>query len=89
MHAELCDDDLSVGRHRVVLLMRDNVFIERLWRSVKYEDVYLKAYTSVPQARDSLARYFTFYNTRRPHQALDGRTPDQAHFTSLQLPAAA
>ncbi len=48
---------------------RDNVFVERLWRSVKYEEVYLKAYASVAEARDSLARYFTFYNTRRPHQA--------------------
>ena len=68
---------------------RDNVFIERLWRSVKYEEVYLKAYTSVAEARASLGRYFTFYNTRRPHQGLDGRTPDQAYFTPSQLPAAA
>jgi putative transposase len=68
---------------------RDNVFVERLWRSVKYEEVYLKAYASVAEARDSLARYFTFYNTRRPHQGLDGRTPDQAYFTNQQLPAAA
>jgi putative transposase len=68
---------------------RDNVFVERLWRSVKYEEVYLRAYASVAEARDSLGRYFTFYNTRRPHQALDGRTPDQAYFTPLQLPAAA
>jgi putative transposase len=68
---------------------RDNVFIERLWRSVKYEEVYLKAYASVAEARENLARYFTFYNTRRPHQGLDGRTPDQAYFTPPQLPAAA
>jgi putative transposase len=68
---------------------RDNVFVERLWRSVKYEEVYLKAYASVAEARSSLERYFTFYNTRRPHQALDGRTPDQAYFTHQQLPAAA
>jgi putative transposase len=68
---------------------RDNVFVERLWRSVKYEEVYLKAYASVAEARDSLGRYFRFYNTRRPHQGLDGRTPDQAYFTPLQLPAAA
>jgi putative transposase len=67
----------------------DNAFIERLWRSVKYEEVYLKAYASVAEARESLGRYFTFYNTRRPHQGLDGRTPDQAYFTPLQLPAAA
>ncbi len=68
---------------------RDNVFVERLWRSIKYEEVYLKAYTSVAEARTSLGRYLTFYNTRRPHQGLDGRTPDQAYFTPLQLPAAA
>jgi putative transposase len=68
---------------------RDNVFVERLWRSVKYEEVYLKAYASVNEARASLGTYFAFYNTRRPHQALDGRTPDQAYFTPQQLPAAA
>ena len=68
---------------------RDNVFIERLWRSVKYEEVYLKAYACVAEARDSLGRYFTFYNTRRPHQGLDGRTPDRTYFTPQQLPAAA
>ena len=68
---------------------RDNVFVERLWRTVKYEEVYLRAYASVAEARDSLARYFNFYNTRRPHQALDGMTPDQAYFDPLQLPAAA
>ena len=68
---------------------RDNVFIERLWRSVKYEEVYLKAYSHVAEARTSLEKYFTFYNTRRPHQGLDGMTPDQAYFTPQQLPAAA
>jgi putative transposase len=68
---------------------RDNVFVERLWRSVKYEEVYLRAYASVSEARASLERYFTFYNTRRPHQALDGMTPDQAYFTPQLLPAAA
>ena len=68
---------------------RDNVFIERLWRSVKYEEVYLKAYASVAEARTSLEKYFIFYNTRRPHQGLDGMTPDQAYFTPQQLPAAA
>jgi putative transposase len=68
---------------------RDNVFVERLWRSVKYEEVYLKAYSSVAEARASLGKYLGFYNSRRPHQALDGRTPDQAYFTPQQLPAAA
>ncbi len=51
---------------------RDNVFVERLWRSVKYEEVYLRAYASVSEARSSIGRYLTFYNTRRPHQTLDG-----------------
>jgi putative transposase len=68
---------------------RDNVFVERLWRSVKYEEVYLKAYASVAEARDSLGRYFKFYNQGRPHQSLDDRTPDEAYFNPQQLPAAA
>ena len=68
---------------------RDNVFVERLWRSVKYEEVYLKAYEDVPEARASLGRYLTFYNSRRPHSSLDRRTPDQAYFTPLPLRAAA
>jgi len=62
---------------------RDNVFVERLWRSVKYEDVYLKAYDGVSAARHSLAAYFDFYNARRPHQSHDGRTPDMVYFDSL------
>jgi putative transposase len=62
---------------------RDNVFVERLWRSVKYEDVYLKAYDGVSAARQSLGAYFEFYNARRPHQAHDGRTPDMVYFNSL------
>ena len=69
---------------------RDNVFVERLWRTVKYEEVYLHAYASVPEARAALARYVTFYNTRRPHSALDQQTPDQAYFNSPQpIPVAA
>ena len=59
---------------------RDNVFVERLWRSVKYEEVYLRAYDSVSEARASIGRYFDFYNGRRPHASLDGNTPDQAYF---------
>ena len=62
---------------------RDNVFVERLWRSVKYEEVYLHAYDSVSAARAGLARYLGFYNTRRPHRSLDGRTPDEFYFASL------
>jgi transposase InsO family protein len=56
---------------------RDNVFVERLWRSVKYEEVYLRAYESVSEARTSIGRYLDFYNGRRPHSSLDGTTPDQ------------
>jgi putative transposase len=67
----------------------DNVFIERLWRSVKHEEVYLKAYDSVSAARESLRRYFEFYNTRRPHSSLDRVTPDQFYFRSLPMHRAA
>jgi putative transposase len=68
---------------------RDNVFVERLWRSVKYEEVYLKAYDSVSQARASIDRYLAFYNQGRPHSSLDGRTPDEAYFDRQALAAAA
>jgi putative transposase len=68
---------------------RDNVFVERLWRSVKYEEVYLRAYDSVPEARASIGKYLDFYNRRRPHSSLDGTTPDQAYFTQLPFRAAA
>ena len=68
---------------------RDNVFVERLWRSVKYEEVYLKAYDSVSEARISIGRYLDFYNCRRPHSSLDGATPDQAYFTPLPIRMAA
>jgi putative transposase len=68
---------------------RDNVFVERLWRSVKYEEVYLRAYDSVAEARASLGRYLTFYNTRRPHSSLDARTPEYAYFNHEPLLAAA
>jgi putative transposase len=59
---------------------RDNVVVERLWRSVKYEEVYLRAYDSVGEARASLGRYLIFYNALRPHSSLDARTPDDAYF---------
>ena len=68
---------------------RDNVFVERLWRSVKYEEVYLRAYDRVSEARASIGRYLNFYNGRRPHSSLDGVTPDQAYFNSLPLRLAA
>ncbi len=67
----------------------DNVFVERLWKSVKYEEVYLHAYDSVAQAREGLQRYFKFYNERRPHSSLDGKTPDSVYFDSLPLQQAA
>ena len=70
---------------------RDNVFVERLWRTIKYEEVYLRAYASVSEARASLSRYIDgFYNTRRPHSSLDRQTPDEAYFTALpSIPMAA
>lgn len=68
---------------------RDNVVVERLWRSVKYEEVYLRAYGVVSEARASLGRYFEFYNTKRPHSSLGARTPDQMYFDNLPLAVAA
>ena len=82
-------------RHGIAISMdgkgrwRDNVFVERLWKSVKYEEVYLHAYDTVSTARAGLARYFQFFNTRRPHTALDRRTPDAVYFESLPLAQAA
>jgi putative transposase len=67
----------------------DNVFVERLWKSVKYEEVYLHAYDSVSQARQGLQSYFKFYNERRPHSSLDGKIPDRVYFDSLPLQQAA
>jgi len=68
---------------------RDNVFVERLWRSVKYEEVYLHAYDSVAEARSSIGAYLAFFNRKRPHSSLDGRTPDQAYFRGLAVAEAA
>jgi len=82
-------------KHQIAISMdgkvcwRDNVFIERLWKSVKYEEVYLRAYETVADAKQSLGRYFAFYNTRRPHSALDRRTPDKVYYPALPLPKAA
>ena len=59
---------------------RDNIFVERFWRSIKYEEVYLHAYENVPEARNGLGRYIEFYNGKRPHSGLDGATPDQVYF---------
>ena len=69
---------------------RDNVFVERLWRTIKYEEVYLRAYASVSEARASIGRYLGFYNGRRPHSSLGGKTPDQAYLKMpTPIPAAA
>jgi len=82
-------------RHGIAISMdgkgawRDNVFVERLWRTVKYEEVYLKAYDSVGEARTSLGRYLSFYNQRRPHSSLGRRTPDEAYFGSVPMAEAA
>ena len=61
----------------------DNVFVERLWRSVKYEDIYLRAYDTPAALRVGLTRYFDFYNARRRHTALDRRTPDAVYFDEV------
>ncbi len=64
----------------------DNLFIERLWRTVKYEEVYLKAYLDGREARISLGNYFRFYNTRRPHQSLGYRTPAEVYTDAVEDP---
>jgi putative transposase len=84
-----------LAKHKIAISMdgkgawRDNVFVERLWRSVKYEEVYLKAYDTVSVARASLGSYLAFYNGIRPHSAHSGRTPDEAYFGFISLAAAA
>ena len=81
--------------HRIGISMdgkgswRDNVFVERLWRTIKYEHVYLHAYESVSDARAKLAVYIDFYNRRRPHSSIDRRTPDDAYFDRPLLKLAA
>ena len=65
---------------------RDNVFVERLWRTIKYEEVYLHAYESVSAARAGIGRYLDLYNRRRPHSSLDGMTPDRAYFGNESMP---
>jgi putative transposase len=68
---------------------RDNVVVERLWRSVKYEEVYLRAYGGVSEARASIDRYFEVYRRKRPNSGLGARTPDQMYFDNLPLAVAA
>ena len=78
-----------LGKHGINISMdgkgrwMDNVYVERLWRSVKYEDVYLKAYSSIAEARQGLKQYFDFYNQRRRHQNLDRRTPNDVYWSTL------
>ena len=67
----------------------DNVFVERLWRSVKYEDLYLRAYETPAQLRAGLGKYFEFYNTKRRHSALDRRTPDAVYYDQANVKLAA
>lgn len=76
---------IPLGRWRAIA-WRDNVFVERLWRSVKYEEVYLRAYETVGEARHSIGRYLCFYNARRPISSLDDMTPDQAYFQPSAAP---
>ena len=79
----------AAHRHGIQISMdgkgcwRDNVFVERLWKSLKYEEVYVHAYDTVNAAHQGLERYLTFYNQTRPHQALDGQTPDQVYYDNL------
>ena len=91
-----CEDFTDVLKeHSVAISMDgkgrwvDNVFVERLWRSLKYEDIYLKAYASIREAERGISAYFDFYNRVRPHQSLDRLTPDQAYFGTRPLRAAA
>jgi transposase InsO family protein len=70
----LIDADIAIGVDGKGA-WRDNIFVERLWRSLKNEEVYLRAYASVPEARESIGRYLDFYNRKRPHQGLAGITP--------------
>ncbi len=80
--------------HKIALSMdgkgawRDNVFVERFWKSLKYEEVYLHAYESVSEAKAGIGKYIAFYNGLRPHSSLDGRTPDAVYFTSAAEVAA-
>ena len=84
----LKDNDIRIsmdGKGRWV----DNVFVERLWRSLKYEEVYLKGYATVAEARTSIAKYLAFFNQERRHQSLDRQTPDQVYYHSASQRMAA
>jgi putative transposase len=85
----------TLDQHGIAISMdgkgcwRDNVFVERLWKTIKYEHVYLHAYGSVSEARAMIGKYLEFYNARRPHSALNRQTPDTAYFNSRPLKLAA
>ena len=85
----------TLKRHEIAISMdgkgcwRDNVFIERFWKTLKYQEVYLRAYETVSEARSSIARYIEFYNSRRPHRTHRGRTPDAVYFGQQTMKAAA
>jgi putative transposase len=91
-----CTEFISVLKHHEIAISmdgkgcwRDNVFIERFWKTLKYQEVYLRAYETVSEARSSIGRYIEFYNGRRPHRAHKGRTPDAAYFANQDMKAAA
>ena len=91
-----CTEFISVLKHHEIAISmdgkgcwRDNVFIERFWKTLKYQEVYLRAYDTVSEARSSIARYVEFYNSRRPHSSIDDHTPDEAYFGSQEMKAAA
>jgi len=67
------------GRGRAL----DNIFVERLWRTLKYEEIYLKSYDSMIELQESVSRYFDFYNGERFHQSLEYKTPDEIYYTAF------
>jgi putative transposase len=103
MHTDFCIEAVEEAitkygvpdRERITISMdgkgcwRDNLFVERLWKSVKYEEVYLRAYASVSAAKAGIARYLAFYNSQRPHRMHQGRTPDEMYFGLQEVPLAA
>ena len=86
--SQFTDSDFTdvLKKHSIAISMdgkrawRDNVFVERFWRSIKYEEVYLRAYESATEAKHFIGRYVKFHNQQRPHSSLDGRPPDAVYF---------
>jgi putative transposase len=79
---------LAVADAQLLVREYPPLFVERLWKSVKYEHVYLHAYESVDEAKHQLTSSFSFYNTRRPHSSLGGMTPDAPYFGKLETKSA-